>query len=435
MIRSRLVAWLAVVALVFMASPAAAQTPTPAPTPTPKVVDPADAFFDDTVLHEIRLTINSKDWQTLKDHYLENDYYPTDFRWRDQVVRNIGIRSRGTGSRLGIKPGLRVDFDRYVTGGEFLGLKSFILRNQSQDASNIHERLSMLFFHRMGLPASREAHTRLYVNNQYVGLYSIVEPIDKIFLKKIFNENDGWLYKYDYNADDKPYYFEDRGSDPNLYMPHPFKPETNESDPQPGPIAELVRIINHDSDAIFRQTIAAYLDLQKFIKHIAIETFLGDDDGILGGFGMNNYYLYRFEKKNLFTIIAWDKSNAFNEGPEKSIFPNLYDRPEAQRNRLMMRALGYDDLKDLYLDTLVDCAKSASATADSASPTAPVSPDTPGWLEREIVREYNQIRDAALADPQKPYSNLDFEKGVEDLKTFARQRSDFVKGEVAKVRP
>ena len=431
MTRYRSRALLALVTLVAAAWAASAQTP----TPTPKVVDPADAFFDDSVLHEIRLTINSRDWQTLKDHYTENDYYPTDLRWRDQVVRNIGIRSRGTGSRLGIKPGLRVDFDRYVTGGEFLGLTSFILRNQSQDASNMHERISMLFFRRMGLPAaSREAHTRLYVNNQYAGLYSIVESVDKTFLKKIFNENDGWLYKYDYNADDKPYYFEDRGSDGNLYVPHPFKPETNESDPQPGVIAELVRIINHDSDAVFRQTIAAYLDLQKFIKHVAVETFLGDDDGILGGYGMNNYYLYRFEKKTLFTFIAWDKSNAFNEGPEKSIFPNLYDRPEAQRNRLMTRALGYDDLKNVYLDTLLDCAKSASATTDSTSPTAPVSPDTPGWMEREIVREYNQIRDAALADPQKPYSNADFEKGVEDLKTFARQRSDFVTKEVAKAR-
>ena len=65
----------------------------------------ADAFFDDTVLHEISLVINSKDWQALKDGYLLDTYYPTDFRWRDKVVRNVGIRSRGNASRSGIKPG------------------------------------------------------------------------------------------------------------------------------------------------------------------------------------------------------------------------------------------------------------------------------------------------------------------------------------------
>src|SRR5262249_9043271 len=77
--------------------------------------DPSDAFFDDTVVHDLKLTINPKDWQTLQIHYLENDYYVCDFRWRDQMLRNIGIRSRGTGSRSGTKPGLRVDFDRYNT--------------------------------------------------------------------------------------------------------------------------------------------------------------------------------------------------------------------------------------------------------------------------------------------------------------------------------
>src|SRR5260221_10769366 len=87
----------------------------PAPPPTG-----SDAFFDDGVLQEIRLAMNARDWQTLKDNYLDNTYYPTDFRWRDQTLRNVGIRSRGTGSRSGVKPGLRVDFDRYTTNQTFL---------------------------------------------------------------------------------------------------------------------------------------------------------------------------------------------------------------------------------------------------------------------------------------------------------------------------
>ena len=69
-------AFAAVVALLVTAlSRVAAQSPTPAP-----VLDPADAFFDDTVLHEIRLTINPKDWQALGIHYLDNTYYTCDFR-------------------------------------------------------------------------------------------------------------------------------------------------------------------------------------------------------------------------------------------------------------------------------------------------------------------------------------------------------------------
>jgi hypothetical protein len=34
----------------------------------------------------------------------------------------------------------------------------------------MRERVSMLFFRRLGLKAEREAHARLFINNSYVGL-------------------------------------------------------------------------------------------------------------------------------------------------------------------------------------------------------------------------------------------------------------------------
>src|SRR5260221_10019032 len=78
--------------------------------------DPTAPLFDDTVLHEIRLSINSRDWQALKDHFQDNTYYPADFRWNNQTVPFIGVRSRGSGSPRPNKPSLRLDFNRYVDG-------------------------------------------------------------------------------------------------------------------------------------------------------------------------------------------------------------------------------------------------------------------------------------------------------------------------------
>src|SRR5689334_2854080 len=100
-----------------------AAAPVPrAQTTTP---DPAAPFFDDSVVQSIYLEINSKDWNTLKTNYLDNTYYPVGaFKFNGATVRNVGIRSRGTGSRNPTKPGLRVDFDRYTSGQTFLGLKS-----------------------------------------------------------------------------------------------------------------------------------------------------------------------------------------------------------------------------------------------------------------------------------------------------------------------
>ncbi|MEO8257601.1 MAG: CotH kinase family protein [Acidobacteriota bacterium] len=391
--------------------------------PTPQTVSNADAFFDDTVMQEVRLTINSRDWQSLKDNYLDNTYYPADFRWRDHTIRNIGIRSRGTGSRSGVKPGLRVDFDRYTGDQKFLGLKSFVLRNNTQDASNLHERLGMLLSRRMGLPASREAQARLYINNAYAGVYSIVESVDKAFLKRTFGEDGGYLFKYDYPVDGQPYFFEDRGADPAFYVPLPFKPETHESDSRPEFIQQLVQAINETSVPAFRSAIAGYLDLQKFLRHVAVGVFLADDDAFLGDFGINNFYFYRFNNQKLFTFIPWDMSEAFSSATY-SIWHNINGVPAGRVNRLMAQTLGSRDLFDYYLEALLECARSAAELA-------PGSTDPRGWLEREIETEYQQIREATLADPEKTFSNDDFEQAVNDLRTFARERGAFIASEVS----
>ena len=103
--------------------------------------DPADALFNDQVLHEIRLSVNSRDLQSLKEHWQDETKYPADFRWNDQVVRNVSIKSHGGGSRRPNKLSLKVTFDHYTTGQTFLGLHSVLLRNNSQDATNVRERV------------------------------------------------------------------------------------------------------------------------------------------------------------------------------------------------------------------------------------------------------------------------------------------------------
>ena len=389
--------------------------------------DAAAALFDDTVVHDIKLAVNAGDWANLKLHFEDDTYYPADFRWRDQVVRNIGIRSRGAGSRRPNKPSLRLDFNRYTSGQDFLGLKSFVLRNNSQDASNMRERLSMLFFRRMGIPASKEAHARLYINEQFVGLFTIVESLDKEFLQKNFVDGDGWLYKYYFDnaavrSGIKPYEFENLGSDPALYVPVPFEPKSHEDDPQAGYVVRLVQRVS-DTGAAWRQQMAEYLDLAAFVRRLAVENFLAEEDGVTGDYGMNNLYFYRFTNKNLFTTLVWDKSNTFWD-VNFSIFRNIKDGPVDRHNVLVLRALQEPDLLKLYLDTMLESADSALEGATAGQP---------GWLEREVNREYDQIHAAALTDTIL-FTNAQFEQAGADLKVFGRDRSGVVRAQVAAAR-
>jgi hypothetical protein len=89
----------------------------------------------------------------------------------------------------------------------------------------------------------------------------------------------------------------------------------------------------------------------------------------------------------------------------------------------MRRVLSYSNLKALFLDTLQQISDSSSEREEGHD-------DGPGWLEREIEREYNQIRDAARSDPEKAFSNDDFEKSVDDLRDFARNRAESVRVQI-----
>jgi spore coat protein CotH len=418
---------LAIVATLASLAPAGvrAQTP-PATQPAP---DPADPLFDDSVVHDIYITINSRDWSALKEHFLENTYYPGDLRWNTTTVRNIGVRSRGTGSRSGVKPGLRVDFDRYTTDQKFLGLKSIILRNNTQDETGMRERVSMLMFRRLGIVAEWEAHARLFINNAYSGLYTIVEAIDKTFLQKNFNENDGHLYEYSFdNGADLPFDFGYPGPDATLYTPLPFKPETLETDPQGQVLERLFWTVNVAGDAVWRTAMEEYLDLKKFIRHLAIENFLAEEDGLTGDYGPNNFYFYRFLNTSRYQVLPWDKSNTFWETPTRSIFANITDGPESHRNKLVVRALRDPELRELYLSTLLEAADSAMQPPE---PRQNAGPATSGWLEAEINYEYFQIRQADITDPVKIHADAQFEAGTNQLRAFALQRSDEVRRQVA----
>jgi len=397
----------------------------------------ADDLFNPNVLHDVYLTINSRDWRDLKDAFRENTYYLADLRWCGLVVRNLGVRSRGNGSRDGTKPGLRLDFDRYSSKQEFLGLKSLVLDNHRQDPTMMIERLAMRFYNEMGIPAPRVVHARLFVNNTFVGLYAIVEPIDKRFLKRRFDENDGYLYEYKY-AD--RYGFEDLGSTLEPYAEF-FEPKTHERDSMFAlyhPIREMVRAFNESSDSLFTEAAGEFIDLPGFLTYAAVDNFLADHDGLLGEWGMNNFYLYRFEEKKLSQLIPWDKDGVF-WAPDYDVWSNV------DGNVLMRRALQNSGLRQVYLEALKRCAELALRQPEVVPPpTDEDDPDGeepedppevrngPGWLEREVTFVYSQIKDAALEDDAKPFSNERFEEEIEKVLRFARERPGLVMREVDK---
>jgi hypothetical protein len=290
----------------------------------------------------------------------------------------------------------------------------------------------MLFFRSLGVPAPREAHTRLYVNNEYVGLYTIVEWVDEDFLQKNFGEHAGRLYSFVFDdaaahAGVPPFTFQYLGPAPALYVPIPFEPKTLTNDPQGDVIARFVQAVSDTGAAAWRSNVSAFVDLARFIRRLAVENFLAEEDGLTGDFGPNNTFVYRFATTTSFVFVPWDKSNTFFGAPSSdySILRNIVDGIEDHRNVLVVRAFQEPDLFQLYLDTLLECATFAEQGA---------TPDQPGWLETEVGREYDQVHVAALDDTAL-FTNAEFEQAAADLMAFARDRSAAIRAQVAAAMP
>ena len=344
------------------------------------------------MLHEARLDLDPSAWQALRDTYLSNDYYAANLSIDGVAVSQVGIRSRGEGSRNQDKPALKVDFNKYVPGQEYYGYKTLVIKNLVQDASMLRERLSFLVFEAMGIAAPRNAFARLSVNGQYWGVFALVEPVTKPFLRSRLGEDSGNLFDYQWSFH---YDFSFLGGDTAQYVPLPFEPQTNEdhADVADGLVA-FIQTINEAPSAGYAAAMGARIDVDRFLTHVAVENALAEADGLVGDQGLNNFFLYEYGAKNRFVFIPWDKDNTFRSG-SWPLYRNLDD------DVLTARLTADPAKRQVYADAVV------RAVTNFVNPR---------WLTPQLETAYQQIRAAAQADPHKPFSNGEFEAAVDGVR-------------------
>jgi hypothetical protein len=175
----------------------------------------------------------------------------------------------------------------------------------------------------------------------------------------------------------------------------------------------MVHAINSASEQDFPREVSLFLDMKLFMKHVAVENFLAEPDGILGLWGMNNFYLYRFMDTERFQFIPWDKDMTLSY-PWHSIWFNT------DSNVLVRRALTHQETYEAYLDALWQAAENAGGAG--------------GWLEQELDRAYTQILLAVYEDPRKPQDNAEFEAAVTATREFTQRRRDLVLEQLAAAR-
>lgn len=247
-------------------------------------------------------------WERLSpNHYgQEYTYVRGVFEFGGEVHRDVGIRFKGVSSYSttwnSLKRPYKIDFDRFVDGQRFHGLQQINLHNNACDPSQIREALSYWAFREAGVPAPRTSFVLLYLTVEGVhdraclGVYTLVEEVDKRFLELRFGTKKGLLLKPE--AGQLPYMGD------NWASYRAFQPQTDGTEDEIRRAIELARIIHRESGEAFRAKIAAVMDVDEFLRYVAVNAFTANLDSILAI--DHNFHLYVPPNGGRIVWVPWD---------------------------------------------------------------------------------------------------------------------------------
>lgn len=190
------------------AAPFSMGPPRPAPIPsgqatpdaTPEATPlgwprPCHEIYDPELLPTFSLEIAPAELAALKEERpmgIEN-LHPATFRYEDEV-HSVMVRNRGQMSNCGDKLELAIAFNRPDPEHRFRGLKRINLDHGL--CRPLRERLALDFAReRAGVHAPCANNARLEINGSYYGLYTSIEQVNKEFLRRNFDDDEGNLYK------------------------------------------------------------------------------------------------------------------------------------------------------------------------------------------------------------------------------------------------
>jgi len=90
----------------------------------------------------------------------------------------------------------KINFEPGDDDDRLVGMSRLNLKAMYNDPSQMREALAWYLFDKVGVPSSRHTYAKLAINDRYMGLFSLIEQVDRRFLKDHFGKNDrGNLYK------------------------------------------------------------------------------------------------------------------------------------------------------------------------------------------------------------------------------------------------
>mgnify|MGYP001596077242 CR=1 FL=1 len=243
------------------------------------------------------------DW----DNRFSDHHYKANFVFRNNTVSDtvydVGFRLRGNTARSASKKSFKISFNTFNQGREYRGVQKLNLIGQHNDPSIARSKLAYNFLEYLEIPASRANYAKLYINNQYLGLYLNVENIDEKFTQSRF-DGEGNLYKCTYGAD-----LSYIGNSADDYKKEYYELKNPNSATAYEDLAHFIDVLNNSDDAGFECEIEKVFNVNTYLKSIVFDLLAGHWDG--PNYNKNNFYLYFNIKTKQFEFISYDLDNTY----------------------------------------------------------------------------------------------------------------------------
>ena len=156
-------------------------------------------LFDPTTVHEIEIYFYNPNYNQILEDRWEADnktYELARVIFNGDTLDSVGVRYKGNSTyyetnQVGsIKYPLNIDFDLIHEDQDLLGYNKLKLSNSIFDPTFVKETLGYIT-QGYYLPTPQVGYSTVKINDEYLGLYILVESINKPYLNKHFGNNEG----------------------------------------------------------------------------------------------------------------------------------------------------------------------------------------------------------------------------------------------------
>lgn len=273
---------------------------------------PVRPFFDKKTIGEMRLTLPAKNWNDALDSmrlYGEGMMLGA-ISIDGMKYDSVGVRFRGNNSyQTGMKRNpFQIKLNYTNKAQNHQGNTSVKLSSALRDPSLVRE----VLFHEIAaqyMPTPQASYTKLYVNDEYVGVFINLESVDGQFLRTHYGSDDRPLFKagVDYKPEGVP-----AACKQNIFGSLEYEENVDcyrqnfemKSDRGWLDLQGLTRILNREPAKI-----ESVLDVDRTLWMLALNNVMVNLSSYSGARSVN-YYLYQ-DNHGRFQPVHWDLNLSF----------------------------------------------------------------------------------------------------------------------------